>query len=128
MQPLTHLETIVWTAGFLEGEGSFVLMKSRRDRPRVACSQVNREPLDFLLNSFGGTISVQRREGRPGHGNRRDLSQWTLDGEPAVQLMGELLPYLSVTRRAQISAVLDGTWEQRPVRVATDIRLRADAA
>lgn len=111
MTPSLH--DVAWAAGFLEGEGSFHLWTKKDSRyaggvcqyPRVKASQNDREPLERLLDAFGGSINVERHAGsdRP---NRKTIWYWALTGDRAVAVMEAVLPLMSSRRKVQIFAAL----------------------
>lgn len=98
---MTEAEAIAWTAGFLEGEGSFT---AHHGQPRVTAVQTEREPLLLLKRLHGGTINRERRAAQ----GRQDLYQWYLGGDAARELMSRVAPLLSARRREQLSRALDG--------------------
>jgi hypothetical protein len=93
---------LAWTAGFLEGEGSFT--REWRDHGAVVrATQVERWPLDRLVALFGGSIGAYTRtDARHPHG----FNLWNLKGTVAVGLMMTLYPMMSPKRRRQITAAL----------------------
>ncbi len=91
---MTREQSIIWAAGFLEGEGYF-----ERGKWRMGAAQVNREPLDRLKDVFGGNIYPRKRNPEI----QRDWWGWELNGEDrVVAATAELLPYLSEDRKQRI--------------------------
>ncbi len=85
----THL---AWAAGFLDGEGSFLLVRNgaAEDSPtrkvRISVSQERLAPLEVLRDLLGGGISTKAA----GHG-----WQWDLCGaESVIDAINRLMPYL----------------------------------
>jgi hypothetical protein len=100
-QIVPNVEQIAWTAGFLEGEGTFSAMNGNDHRARVSAGQKEKEPLENLLRWFGGRIYSQR--GRQYH-------MWMLRGVEAHKLMRLLLPQMSGRRQAQIEVALAASY------------------
>lgn len=88
---------IAWSAGFLEGEGSFMnqKVKARSGKeyyyPRVQAAQVELAPLLRLVEIFGGRIYSYKR-----------ISYWLVRGEKSIDIMIALYPYMSPKRKRQI--------------------------
>lgn len=61
-----------WAAGFLEGEGSFSIMSGTDLRARITAGQKIIEPLQKLLEIFGGRIYTLKN---------RTYNTWMLRGE-----------------------------------------------
>lgn len=127
MKTLTDKEFLAWTAGFLEGEGSFVLTRPGRHSecryPRIAAYQVQRWPLELLQERFGGHIYVRKRS-RP---NQAVCSIWILDGKDACELMEKLSPLMSPRRQTQIRESLDGLVRKSPGRRDHSIKLTPES-
>src|SRR4051812_34979657 len=94
------IRDLEWTAGFVEGEGSFAGSRGAV----VSVFQVNREPLDRLKSLYGGKIlpvAPRRETSSPAY-------QWYVTGPRARGLMFTLFPLLSWRRQAQIEAAIGG--------------------
>lgn len=90
---------LAWAAGFMEGEGSF--MVNRKSLGRNACArcsaaQKQREPLDKLQRLFGGGV-------KPFKGS---YFRWDVSGARARGVMLTLFTFLSTRRRGQVRAAL----------------------
>lgn len=82
-----------WAAGFFDGEGSVSI---RYKSPRVQAVQVRREPLDRLVDLFGGSIGVRERDD---HETWQDVHVWTVGGAAGcVRFLTATLPWLTVKR------------------------------
>ena len=97
-------DKILWTAGFLDGEGCFRAIKKYRKAGKkhgnshsVQVSQKTREQLDFLKSLFGGSIH-QRTE--------RNIFSWMVGGPNARALMMMVYPFMSQRRKGQIEVAL----------------------
>ena len=103
-------EQIQWTAGFLEGEGSFFNVGSGRV-PVVTASQVQREPLERLETLFGGSIYfIKSKQPRAS-----DSWRWQLAGQHAVGLIFTLYALMSPKRKEQMRKTI-AIWKERPAR------------
>jgi hypothetical protein len=97
---------IGWTAGFLEGEGSFLFNKGSIN---VVASQVQKEPLERLVKLYGGALydyEIRNKRANPAW-------RWCLSGPAAVGLMMTLYKRMSPKRQAQIESALH-EWKARP--------------
>jgi hypothetical protein len=100
--------SIEWTAGFLEGEGSFFLNRKKNSRPQVVvkATQIEPECLLRLQKLYGGSVVWDRRR-RASARSSKPLREWRLTGAKAYSLMQALYPLMSEKRRGQIRAVMD---------------------
>lgn len=101
----TSLCDIFWTAGFLEGEGSFTLCGIN---PRVSATQVELDPLEKLIGLYGGKVYPKKISGF----GKKPVSSWVLQGQDAVGLMMTIYPLMCTRRQEQISYVLK-SWKSR---------------
>ena|SRR3990167_569385 len=105
---------LAWTAGFLEGEGSFLPTVVKPGLPRyyrghkITAIQKQRQPIDRLWNLFGGKVSEVRR-------STGIYWLWILTGPRAVCLAMTLFSFMSPRRKGQIRALLD-RWRTLPGR------------
>ncbi len=95
---------LLWAAGFLEGEGSF--MTCGYQSHQVTAAQVQREPLERLQASFGGAIRMSLRESP-----RQAVYRWQCSGSRARGVMLTLYRFLSPRRQGQVRAALRGNRE-----------------
>lgn len=101
MAPLTEAR-LNWVSGFLTGEGSF---NHNGGAVSVAAAQKEREPLEWLQATVGGSITWNKRKRFGSNG----IWVWQLCGDAAAELMQALLPTLqaqSPRRAARIEQVL----------------------
>lgn len=94
-----------WTAGFLEGEGTFRFNAPRN--PLVTASQVQREPLDRLQAAFGGQIYLVHNRQMRAKG-WTPCHRWILTGSAAAGLGLTLYQLMSPRRREQIVKMVSG--------------------
>ena len=104
------LKDFSWAAGFIEGEGTFAFV-SKNNSPQVKVSQVQRQPLGWLEEMFGGNICPVDRDPQTAV---RKAYTWNLCGPPAIGLMMTLYAFMTVRRRGQIDVVLE-QWRKLPV-------------
>ena len=117
------LRDLAWTAGFLEGEGSFRLRANRGrsgGTTEVSAVQIHRESLDRLRLLYGGHITFRQRRSF----SSRPIYDWRLAGVEARGLMMTLYMMMSPYRKAQIRTALDA-WRSRP---GTGVRNREKTA
>lgn len=96
---------LCWTAGFLEGEGSFYFTNGSYKDRQVVVFQVEWGPIIKLLRFFGGSVYPYYDDKRSAH--RTPGLRWRLCGERAVRLMRSIYPLMSPKRQAQISPILE---------------------
>ena len=89
-----------WAAGFLEGEGSFGWYSGT---DKVQAFQVQKEPLDKLMEIFGGSLCVRKS---PYPGIWSDAWVWTINGARARGVMMTLYALMSPKRQQQIETPL----------------------
>ena len=81
--------SIVWLAGYIDGEGCFTLPPGNR-QPSIKISSANYDLLSAIHEQFGGSFY--------NHGSatntRRKSWAWTLRGSDAVNLTVKLIPFL----------------------------------
>lgn len=91
---LTNInQAIIWAAGFLEGDGCFILRKNRYIA--VQASQVNAEPIADLVRWFNGAVS-----------HSDGIYLWRLSRHNAAALMMTLYSFMSERRKNQIRKCL----------------------
>lgn len=102
----TEAEKLAYAAGYLEGEGCFT--PKRRSGSSVGlliqASSTDVEPIRWLHEQYGGSM-----RGPYAKSNPRDKEQysWSLQGDPAGDLMRKLKPLMSRRRQAAIQFALD---------------------
>lgn len=103
----TQIE-LAWSAGFLDGEGSFGTYKesssTSKYRYRIQCAQVHREPLDRLQAALGGSV---RGPYGPYKTTKQAYFQWAVHSDEAVNATYLLMPYLSSVKSEQATAAME---------------------
>ena len=120
-----NINELYWVAGFLEGEGAFIL-RDRHKEQRGTCvtvkaSQVNPEPLLRIKALLGGQMygpyshrpSMKIRHQQP-------FYEWSVYGSRAAQIFMTLYPLMSDVRKRQIHRGLV-VWKTAPLRGAAQI-------
>ena len=102
------MRDLYWTAGFLEGDGSFLFGK--HEQLQVTAAQVQKWPLERLQRLYGGSISGHQ----PENPKWSFVYRWILTGPTAAGLMMTLYSLMSEHRRGQIKQALAG-WKTKPV-------------
>jgi len=106
---MTTTAELAWVAGFLEGEGTFAFSRSAQ----VTAVQVQREPLDRLLQILGGTIQGPYENKKSTR--CQPFFRWCLYGAPAAGVMFTMFPWMSLKRRVQIKKAI-ARWRAMPGR------------
>jgi hypothetical protein len=91
---------LAYLAGLFDGEGSVSIVRNRsttHDRYQLCVSMhmSDREPLNALVASFGGSV-VPATVSKPG---RSDTWQWSLWSQKAVPFLTAIQPHLLIERR-----------------------------
>lgn len=104
-----NIANLNWIAGFLEGEGSFTIVKNTEltGSISVQASQVQREPLERLQRFFGcgNIIMYKHKNALPMH---NDYYKWGVYGKNAENIMRLVYALMSPKRQEQITKCL--TW------------------
>lgn len=104
-QPISPRE-LEWTAGFLDGEGSFGFYNGS---VRVCAHQVQKWPLERLQKMFGGSLKLVKRQGfKP-----REIWAWNVSGPIASGLCMTIYSLLSPRRQEKVKESL-AVWRSRP--------------
>ena len=92
---------LAWAAGFFDGEGFVGTSKrtsKRKDKVyeslyiRIGINHVAPEPLEEMINLFGGNLKKQALDKVVG--NRKQRHQWKITTDKAVIALREMLPYM----------------------------------
>jgi hypothetical protein len=98
---------IIWTAGLLEGEGSF-RNKTHGHVPIVECEMTDKDVIEKLQEIWGGKIYFY--PARKSH--YKDTWTWHISGEDAAQIMNTILPFMFERRSSKMQTVLFN-WQKR---------------
>lgn len=86
--------------------GSFT---RRVTSPRVAATQVNREPLERLQSLFGGPICKQGGPSRLAYNPRgQEAWYWSASGDRARYVIEKIEGHMSAKRKGQIGTAVNG--------------------
>ena len=108
-------QLMAWAAGFIDGEAHIGITKIKDGRagavrthrlhPRIVVGQTNREPLERLVEIFGGTVYARSRKAMADH--HRTLYVWEASGARRVAtVLRAVLPLLTV-KRAEAEVLLE---------------------
>lgn len=105
---------IAWLAGLLEGEGSFVFKKQKRRNgvyvmPVIKVGSTDLDVMQRVAEMWGAKHMQFHRRRQP---HWKD--QWivTRSGQPAVETMRQILPWMGERRAAKIRELI-AAWEGR---------------
>lgn len=101
-------ETIIYTAGLFDGEGTVTLCKvdskSQLRRPSISMSSTSLELLQFLKEEFGGSISKHKKYKK----HHRQSWSWSLCYDSAIKFMELIYPYIKeLKKRKRMKMILD---------------------
>ena len=91
-------DSVVYTAGLFDGEGSVLLERHHKNEfrsPAVAVTSTSPEITDFLKSTYGGSIS-KKKDLNPNHS---PTFVWKLVHNKAITFMETVLPYLKITEK-----------------------------
>jgi hypothetical protein len=115
---------VIWAAGFFDGEGSVGmsnLAKSGNRSLLLSVGQLVREPLDVLVDLYGGSIHLDTGQDKP-------IYRWRVGADKAANAIEEMLPYLRVKgEQAVIGIEFQRGKASRPRWYASDDERRAAA-
>lgn len=115
-----NMNELHWAAGFLEGEGAFILRGKNAPKHGISlslkASQVNPEPLYRLQSLFGGSVYGPYKH-RPSMKIRHQqpFFEWQVGGQAAARAFMTCYVLMSVKRKREISSAL-ARWKLVPVR------------
>lgn len=92
---------IAWTAGLLEGEGSFYWRDSKT--LKVSCGSTDLDILEQLRDIWGGSIYETAKQ----KSHHKQAWVWIVHGIQAKSLMVAVLPYMMSRRGQKIKECLD---------------------
>src|SRR6266566_3820657 len=89
-----------WIAGFMDGEGSFVVKpnNSKLKRPgffpRISIGNTDKESLEYLSLLYGGTVNLHK----PANEKRKQVYQWYCPKATMLVFLSHTVPYLRVKK------------------------------
>lgn len=106
-----------WAAGFLEGEGSFIIRKRANHTrySKISACQKQKEPLIRLVRMFGGGLWLDKSGGYK-------IWLWNVNGPRARGISLLILPLMSPKRRKQIIKMLKS--DNSPVRGSKEFHIK----
>lgn len=97
---MVTIKDIAWTSGFIEGEGSFGGSHNGKSGSMITAWQVQKQPLEKLLELYGGSISFRHPS------QRTSIWQWCLYGNKSIGLMMTIYSLMSSKRKEQIKRII----------------------
>lgn len=91
MEDLTRRELLIWLAGFFEGEGSMMIepREARQlqgvqiyRRLRISVSQKYKEPLEYYVSLFGGSLT---------HSSNNGMWHWVIGDANGEKFLNEMV-------------------------------------
>lgn len=114
-----------WAAGFFDGEGCIRCERRKSNGAfymSITATQAVLEPLQKLIDMFGGDLQYQKREGK------EHIISWRAHGGTAESALRSMLPYLTVKRtQAELAIEFQGTVnpkEHRTLAINDEIKTR----
>ncbi len=101
--------TAAYLAGLIDGEGSIEIRKIKNEhsnggvyyRPRIRVAVVDKYIIQWLKDSFGGYIYVQRNSEK--HNNWKDAYCWVVANQKLVGgILEKIYPYLRIKKESAI--------------------------
>jgi hypothetical protein len=84
-------ENLVYTAGLIDGEGTVTLSKGNKFRyPVVSVTSTSKELIDFLHETFGGTVVIQKIYKH----NHKPSWSWRLTYDRAIEFIQQIRPFM----------------------------------
>lgn len=103
--PIMSKLTAAYLAGLIDGEGSIEIRKIKNDsssngiyhRPRIRIAVTDRDIIQWLKNSFGGYIYIQRNSNK--HIKWKDAYCWVVANQKLVsEIIEKIYPYLRIKK------------------------------
>ena len=97
---MSGLNNIAYFAGILDGEGSFFMEKNRGEiyYPTISCEMTDKDVI-LSLKKFFKVGHVNKIY--PRNKNWKISYRWRVRNEPAINILKEILKYLSIRRKAK---------------------------
>ena len=115
-------ESLVYAAGFLDGEGCFTV--GRNDKITVTASNSDQQVIEWLKHTFGGSVTHHKRLRKPHHST---MYSWSVVSRDALRLLLAILPYLRVKTDQAIGLILlQNTMSSGGKRISPEIREERD--
>ena len=109
-------EYLVYTAGLFDGEGTITLSKSKQSdkfrHPVVSITSTSRELIDFLKDSFGGTIVNQKTYKE----HYKQSWSWRLSYDRAIEFLEQVRPFMKESTKCKRCDMILSTYKQLTIR------------
>lgn len=107
-------DDIIWLAGLLEGEGSFIFGgKTNRHKVRICLAMTDKDVVEKVALLFGTKCTEEKRNNKPEH--YRQCWRTVIQGGKAVEVMKSILPWMGQRRSKRINDLIQ-RYEDRPIR------------
>lgn len=107
---------LAWSAGFLDGEGTFgfYAQGDSRGSIKISADQVSPEPLNRLVEALGGQVRGPYTHS-PKSAGKQDFYKWdcSIDNE-VQQIICSLYPWMGDNKRSQAERSLNSFNNRRP--------------
>ena len=97
---MSGLNNLGYFAGILDGEGSFFMEQNQKNykTPTIACEMCDEDVILSLQDYFGvGHVN----KFPPRKKNWKTSYRWRVRNQPAINILKEILKYLSIRRKAK---------------------------
>ena len=100
---------IAWAAGFLEGEGCFRWTAPLNQKGKaygyaeIKASQNERDPLDKLVEIFGGKVRKEIKKEKSSQGY---IYTWQVSADKCISIIGDIYKYMSIRRQNKMQEVM----------------------
>ncbi len=104
---------LAYLAGFMDGEGWITQQKGSSTNAstyrllQVGIGQNTREVLDWIKQIYGGNVYTRL----PKHRSPNIGYQWQITGEPAAEMLRDVIPFLRIKKSKAEELLL--AWETR---------------
>jgi hypothetical protein len=99
---MISLVNIAWSAGFIEGEGTFTFYE-KGNFPYITVGQKDIDLLQKLKNTYKGNIYHRERSGI----NQTPIEIWQIGTNNAIAIMMTIFPFMSKKRKNEIIQVIN---------------------
>jgi intein/homing endonuclease len=97
---------LAYTAGLIDGEGSITLLRSRASdkfrHPVVSLTSTSRELIDFLVESFGGTVKTQKVY----QSHHKNSWMWMIQWNSAINFLSAIRPFMKESSKCKRADLL----------------------
>ena len=97
---------IVYTAGLIDGEGSIIISKARRNNPKykcphyilmVTCTNTDEDIIQWMYDNFGASKVVRKRQ--HDHPYWKDAYEWNISANKALVFLKLIETYIRIKKK-----------------------------